>query len=717
MPAAPLYLTYSVAPDATLPPNTFRFAVTAPAGDPRVFTCNLFNAAGTDVSNMTTTGGTTNSSPNTFDPFEGDTINAHLNFQGSGVPDTVIPLVFPGGVAAGLNQQKIQFAWSSQTVPVVTAGRPLAELDPAGSPVVLSYDVPEPAVYRGRQIVQLDIPASYFVTPTQAAARTSTAAASGLAPRFALPPIGAGPMLDSAAIYPDDALLYGGTPPPERASAGALTEVRITSAFNVARTTGYFDPSVFPNVQTGNDRFSRAGVIQALAGLDTTTVVTQLNAGNRLTLYRDTSGRVVYRFIAAPQNGVPTLLLIETYRLSSFPARYGAGRTIKTFSLLPGERTRIRISSYKRSSEGLTRSSSILDSTTDETESEFEQSVLAEQSSQDNTSRAFEYHAQAQAQATASWGWGNADVSASGGVSGTSNAARDEFAKNVTNAVAHNAARASSRRDVQIDTSLDVKTESGEEQAVERELANVNVSRTLNFVFRQMNQEYVTLLHLVDVRVAFFNGFGESRFEVPLPELDQLLSTYIVPEQQAAVLAAVTSELQSIKDYTGTVRGDFVETVTLGSSANVTTLPPGPNVTYLRVSTEAISQYRAGPDGPVITVPGVIIAADSHIMRTDGVVVDTFLGLGNGLDDYSTGLQQQAVRSRQLENDRLQAEIGQLQLAISIISSGNGASADLYQRLFPVPQVVNQIDQAAVNNPPASPPAPAPPPAPRPATN
>src|SRR4029077_2452888 len=122
------------------------------------------------------------------------------------------------------------------------------------------------------------------------------AAASGLPPRLAPPPIALGPMLDSTAIYADDALLYAGTAPPERASAGQLTEVRITSAFNVAKTTGYFDPSVFPNVQTGNDRFSRTAVIQALAGLDAATVVTQLNAGNRLTLYRDTSGRVVYRF-------------------------------------------------------------------------------------------------------------------------------------------------------------------------------------------------------------------------------------------------------------------------------------------------------------------------------------------------------------------------------------------------------------------------------------
>src|SRR3712207_8730267 len=40
---------------------------------------------------------------------------------------------------------------------------------------------------------------------------------------------------------------------------------------------------------------------------------------------------------------------------------------------------------------------------------------------------------------------------------------------------------------------------------------SINVSRTLNFVFRQMNQEFITVLHLVDVRVAFFKDRKSTR--------------------------------------------------------------------------------------------------------------------------------------------------------------------------------------------------------------
>jgi hypothetical protein len=48
---APLYVSYTIVPDPTLPENTFRFSVTAPSGDPREYTCNLFNSAGTEVNN------------------------------------------------------------------------------------------------------------------------------------------------------------------------------------------------------------------------------------------------------------------------------------------------------------------------------------------------------------------------------------------------------------------------------------------------------------------------------------------------------------------------------------------------------------------------------------------------------------------------------------------------------------------------------------------
>jgi hypothetical protein len=704
-PGQAMFVSYTVEPDSTLPKNTFRFSVTTPAGDPRLFTCEVFNEAGDDVCDMVTQGGTTDSSPNDFTSFAGHSLTLRLNYKDSGRESVGIPLAFTQDLSAALDQQRIRISWSAQTVAVSEPPRPLVQLDPAGSPVVLSYDIPEPTSYRGRQIIEMDFPVEWFASQANVAPQSTVPTSS--APRggdqkkqsavranVALPSLPRlSPVSSPSPIYADDAPVLGTTVPPERTTdTTKLTDQAIATAYEQGKATGYFDPKIFPGIRVGDDAASLLALGEALAGLDTRTVVTQIQAGRRLALYRDTSGRLSYRFIAEPLRGAPSLLLVEYYRLSSFPARYGAGRTIKTFSLLPGEKTRIRVNTYKRSSQSVAQSSSILDSTSQDTESEFERSVLAEQSSQDASSRSLEYHAEAQAEGKASWGWGSASVQASGGVKGASNATREEFAKNLTNAVAQNAARASSRRDVEIDTSLDTKLEAGEEEAVERDLENINVSRTLNFVFRQMNQEFVSVLHLVDVRVAYFNGYGESRMEVPLPQLEDLLNTYIVRERHDAVHDAITAELQAITDYRGQTRTDFVQPRTLTGDDQQ-------SITYLRVNPDAVSVYRPGPDAAPINVPGVIMAAESHVMRTDGVVVDTFLGLGNALDDYSTGLQTETVRAEQIENGRRQAELDRLQLAMQLIRDKNTDAVKLYQQIFPTNPIINQIEQAAIGTP------------------
>ncbi|MGI5291137.1 hypothetical protein ACQEVF_48580 [Nonomuraea polychroma] len=746
---APLFVSHDFAAEPSLPTGTFRFSVTSPPGDSRLFVCRIFNEARTQLWTMHTIGGTTYSSPCSLEAVTGTTLTARLNYQGGNEPDIVVPLVFPGGTAAELNQRQVKFRWSSAVVATAEEDNtPSLYLKYAVMPddslptAMFRFAVSTPSADTGTFTCDIfnDAGAMLWSMHARGEAESSPCALSLLPggtltarlnrqdsglPDVVVPlafPGGVAAALDRQRIQftwseqpltpelaggdPAAGMLLGAAHPGKRASE--LTEQEIAEKFRLARETAYFDPAVFPNVQGGDDAETRKSVIEALADLDEKTVVTQLMAGNRLTVFRDASGRHTHRFIPAPRKGAPALMLVEYYRLSSFPARYGAGRTIKTFSLLPGERTKIRVKSYRRSEKTLSQASSILDSTNDEVESEFERSVQAEQATQDNTSRSFEYHAEARAEVSARWGLAKVNASVSGGVKGSSNASREELAKNVSSAVAQNAARASSRRDVTVDTTMEAKEEQTEETAITRTLENVNVSRTLNFVFRQMNQEFVSLLHLVDVRVAFFNGFTESRHEVPLAELNQLLDVYIVEDRRAEVLGTIVGELRSITDHTGTVRDDFVDEPTENR--------------YLRVNPASTSSYRVGRDGQTITVPGVIVAADSHVMRTDGIVVDAFLGRGNSLDEYSTGLQEQEVRARQLDNDRQQAELDRLRLAVQLVESGDAAGVELYQRLFPTLPVINHIGQASITGPlngqlakplagPAIPPAPTAPPA------
>jgi len=298
--------------------------------------------------------------------------------------------------------------------------------------------------------------------------------------------------------------------------------------------------------------------------------------------------------------------------------------------------------------------------------------VQDEQSDKRGSAESFEYHAEADAHA--SWGWGSANIS--GGVKGGSNSSREEFAKNISSATNKHAAKASAKRDVNVDTSYSVKEESGVETSIERQLQNINVGRTLNFVFRQMNQEFYTVLSLTDVRVAFFNGYAETRREVPLPKLDDVLAEVVVPEQRDAVRQKIRDALDNIVDYQDTIRS-FVEEVARF----------GDETPYLRVRNDLVSTFKNDATGFEVNVPGIPITGTRNVMRTEGIIVEALLGQGEGLDIYSKGLQEQAVRAKTIENDSEQTLVQRETLAQSVVSEGSTEKADLFARLFPLPPV------------------------------
>ncbi|MCA9487128.1 hypothetical protein H6501_05295 [Candidatus Woesearchaeota archaeon] len=388
------------------------------------------------------------------------------------------------------------------------------------------------------------------------------------------------------------------------------------------------------------------------------------NKGKVLDVYRALSGRLMHRFVSNAKKANPCLVLVEKYRLSTFSGSYGVGRTIKTFSLLPGESTTISVSSYKRSSQTSIEASSILDSYTDESAEEFEQSVSDEQSNTSSQEKECNYHAEASAKA--GWGWGSATVS--GGVSGGVSSAREEFAKNVSTATSKNSAKASSKRDVSINTSFESKREEGEEKSTVREIKNINVGRTLNFVFRQMIQEYITVLHLVDVRVAFFNGYRGSKVEVPLYELDKILETFIKEEKRTEVKTQILTELSSLRDYQGRTH-EFIELV------------PESSPELYRIKPDFTSFYE-DENNNSFEVPGIIVNANKNVLRTEGVMVESLLGESNALDDYSISLQDEKIRKQELENQSLELE-NQLKIEkIKILQNKDETASKIYRNLF-----------------------------------
>ncbi|MEA4907034.1 MAG: LamG domain-containing protein [Anaerolineaceae bacterium] len=462
-----------------------------------------------------------------------------------------------------------------------------------------------------------------------------------------------------------------------------LTAGNLTTAYKQAKEQGVFDPLFFPTLGWINTAEARHAAQQALPETDRflDVFISKYQAGEQLTLYRTTGGQLNYRFIDTQVGDTqPALYLLERYRLSSYLGGYGAGRVVGTFSLLPGEKTTISLSSYRASKETRVSASSILDSYTEESAQEFQSALESEWASGSTAASRSSYQkdsstsASMEASVEASWGFGSAQVS--GSLSGTDSSSktsatessREEFAKNVSNATSKHAATASAKREVSVSASSEKTVEQQDTQDVIREIENVNSSHTLNFVFRQMNQEFYTLLQLIDVRIAA-SGYAP----VSLAEMDGLLAKVLKEEQRSAVRGAIENELSGIRDYQGNPHADFI--TRSSPPAGDPQAPQAEGEYPLKVQRDYISNYHDPINQFHVAVPGVIVNAQKNVMRTDGVMVEAFLGQGIALDDHALELQAAEAETRRLDNQIKAAQL-------KILLDGDNQRAGLFQKLF-----------------------------------
>ncbi|MBX3615720.1 hypothetical protein [Nitrosomonas sp.] len=410
-----------------------------------------------------------------------------------------------------------------------------------------------------------------------------------------------------------------------------------------------------------------------------------------------------------PSRVFPKILFFEKLQISTFLGNYGAGRVIKTFSLFPGEKTKISLKTYQKTIQQneskVNFGSSVLDSVTEEAAVDFENSIQSESSNKYTETEADILNSQKnyskkEGSGNAKVLWGLVEAGGSGGsesseeVSGEwgTRSARESFANTVSNALFKHSARASSKRDVEINTSqeqsVSTTSEKGSESTIERQIENVNVSRTLNLVFRQMVQEYISVLHLTDVKIALYDESPGPYPQYAIHELDKFLDAYFIddPETRTSILSGIIRELYFIFDYRDTpqqfleqVNLEFPATVIAGLNIN---LPE--SVSYLRVN-KSLKTRLEGRE--FIEVPGVVLKENVITMRTDGVVVDGFLGRGGDpeaglLDTYSASLQTETIREMALKNSLQQEEISRIALGRDVVANGDEQQAERFRKVF-----------------------------------
>jgi hypothetical protein len=109
----------------------------------------------------------------------------------------------------------------------------------------------------------------------------------------------------------------------------------------------------------------------------------------------------------------PRLFIIQVYGISSFLGDYGLGRTIKTFTLLPGEQTKISTRTWRATTETRADSTSIVDSFDENSSERFADTVLSETTDSYTQSKSTNW--QVEGEAKASIGIASASTSAGGG--------------------------------------------------------------------------------------------------------------------------------------------------------------------------------------------------------------------------------------------------------------------------------------------------------------
>lgn len=354
----------------------------------------------------------------------------------------------------------------------------------------------------------------------------------------------------------------------------------------------------------------------------------------------------------------PYIIAKEEYQLSNYRGNYGAGRVIKTHSLAPGEKNKFTVKTYEKTSGVRNEGSSILDSNTREASSDFEKSFERESSQKLNSLESdLKNSEKVSAEASASiLGFGGSVKGSyeKTGQFGTQSS-REEFGKTVGSAVQKHSNRASSKRNIEVNFSSEQRTESGNETSLEREVENINVSRTLNLVFRQMAQEYISVLHLLNLKFSVYDGTVGPYPEYSIHEIDEFIDTYFVDEVE--VRREIKQKLLKEFYYVYNYEGDpvqFLEKIAReappeGYPEELGEVEP---IEYWRIKKPLMSTLDELPEG--VDVPGIVTHLEKVTILTDGVIMDAFLGLGEGLDNYSKGLQNEAVRERTLENDKQQ---------------------------------------------------------------
>lgn len=494
------------------------------------------------------------------------------------------------------------------------------------------------------------VPMPGFLSPEPSNTTSEGGSSSGASPTSSSPTIPGGPS-GHAAGGAGGAWggIYGAPPPGGGVAGGGAAGGAYGGAYGGADTIVTAIPMPIPYTPPPKPSLKADYAVKLLRPVD----IARLNGAAYITNY-----------VAEPPATVPRIIVIEEYTTVSYLGNYGAGRTVKTFSLLPGERTTISVRSYKDRISTVNASKNVLDSFSEASATELDILMQHEQGNMESTSSTTAGGASSFATSTDSknssksfgisgklplgpisigGGYGKSQGEthdSSHGFSSThdysSSGARMSNMNTLDSAMQKHVQQSNANRTMEINTSTSDTARSGEEDSTVRELKNVNLNNTLNFVFRQLLQEYVTITYLSNLKFAYTNGYMETYTVVDLNNLPNMLIDIIDqtnPNNMTNVLCKLLTPYCNVLNWQGTPK-QFVSklTITNTSCLDLAGCTPTPEVVY-RINPACIDDYDVPPLD--LSFNGVILSVKKHTLNTSSLYVDALLGRGDALDCFN----------------------------------------------------------------------------------
>jgi hypothetical protein len=284
-----------------------------------------------------------------------------------------------------------------------------------------------------------------------------------------------------------------------------------------------------------------------------------------------------------------------------------------------------------------------------ESKDRFQSAVQKETTDKRTQTSQTEWHVEAEV--GASWGWGSADFS--GGGSGQYHSGREEFGRQVNDASQEHAREASNKRETNVTSSTERTEKLEEEETVDRVIRNVNLRRTLNFVFRELNQTYDTYVHLIEVKIGYSDGTPNSWREVPLSGLRGLLTDVLVGRVDETAKAIL--DLICIVFDNQDAPQNVLDRFTWNAQKGVWNVEQDPqreaDGTWAAPTKDRLYRYKRGRLGQQ-QVDGVVLRKDRVVLRTDSILVEALLGEADALDEYAMVSQKADAEAKALANVR-----------------------------------------------------------------